>query len=63
VSFQPYFKEAYYRKEIPVWDSYAPGLFAEPGADNWLLLRVLALALGVGMLGGLLIDRFGRRRR
>jgi len=63
VSFQPYFKEAYYRKEIPVWESYAPGLFAEPGADNWLLLRVLALALGVGMLGGLVSGRFGRRRR
>ena len=63
VSYQPYFKEAYYRKEIPVWDSYAPGLFAEPGSDNWLLLRVLVLALGVGMLGGLVIGRFGRDRR
>ncbi len=63
VSYKPYFTEAYYRKEIPVWESYAPGLFAEPGTDGSLLLRLVLLALGVGMLGALVIGAATRARR
>jgi len=62
VSLEPYFTESYYRKEIPIWESYAPGLFAEPGTDVRLLLRLLLLALGLGLLAGLaLAARRGRR--
>jgi len=61
VSYAPYFTEAYYRKEIPVWQSYAPGLFAEPGSDWLMLLRLLGLALAAGMVGSLLVTKPGRR--
>lgn len=47
VSYQPYFTEAYYRREVPVWQSYAPALFGEPGMDGRLLLRLLLMALGL----------------
>ena len=53
VDLAPYFSAAYYRKEIPVWQSYAPTLFGEPARDNWLLLRLLVLAIGFGLLIGL----------
>lgn len=53
-SWQPYFTEAYYRKEIPIWESYAPGLFSDPDNDWLILLRILALALSVGIVAGLL---------
>ncbi|MEX1265707.1 MAG: multicopper oxidase domain-containing protein, partial [Woeseia sp.] len=33
VSLDPYFTAEYYRREVPVWESYAPGLFADPGSD------------------------------
>jgi hypothetical protein len=55
VSWKPYFTEAYYRKEVPIWESYAPGLFSDPGVDWWLLLRLIALALAMGMLAGLVV--------
>ena len=55
VSYDPYFTEAYYRKEVPIWESYAPGLFNEPGVDWWLLLRLVALALITGILGALVL--------
>jgi FtsP/CotA-like multicopper oxidase with cupredoxin domain len=55
VSYKPYFTEAYYRKEIPIWESYAPGLFNDPGVDWWFLLRLIALALTTGMLAGLVV--------
>ena len=55
VSWDNYFTVAYYRKQLPVWQSYAPGLFGDPGPDWILLVRlgVLMLALG-GLLGALL---------
>ncbi len=50
VPFDQYFTSDYYRREVPVWESYAPGLFSDPGTDKVLLWRVLlfSLALGVG---------------
>jgi hypothetical protein len=61
VSWDAYFTEAYYRKDVPVWRSYAPGLFDDVGNDNRLLLRVLVLALGLGMIAAL-VSGFVRRR-
>ncbi|MCZ6831273.1 MAG: multicopper oxidase domain-containing protein [Gammaproteobacteria bacterium] len=55
VSWQSYFTEAYYRKQVPIWESYAPGLFSDPGVDWWLLLRLVALALATGMFVGLVV--------
>ena len=63
VSLEPYFTEAYYRKEVPIWQAYAPGLFSEPGSDRWLLLRLVGLALGLGILGGLLVATLRGSRR
>jgi plastocyanin len=54
VSYQPYFTEAYYRREVPVWQSYAPALFGEPGVDGRLLLRLILMASGLLMLTVLL---------
>ena len=60
VSLDPYFTEAYYRKQIPVWESYAPGLFADPATDSWLLLRLLLLTVGLGLLAGLVSRQLRR---
>jgi hypothetical protein len=61
VSWDNYFTESYYRKEIPVWRSYAPGLFDDTGLDLRLLLRVLGLALAIGMLIALFLSSLFRR--
>ncbi len=61
VSWDNYFTEAYYRKEVPVWQSYAPGLFDDAGVDLRLLLRVLLLALALGMLSALFIHALYRQ--
>jgi hypothetical protein len=50
VSWDAYFTEAYYRKEIPVWEQYAPGLFSDTGFDWFMVLRVLGLALSLGTM-------------
>ena len=60
VSWQTYFTSAYYRKEVPIWESYAPGLFGDPGVDWWMLLRLVALALTLGMFVGLLVSSVRR---
>lgn len=62
VSWAPYFTEAYYRRAVPIWESYAPGLFSAPGTDWLLLVRLLGVALAFGMLGALLVTSFTRRR-
>jgi len=49
VSFDQYFTADYYRKEVPVWESYAPGMFADPGKDGALYWRVLLFALAIGI--------------
>ena len=64
VPWDQYFTEAYYRKEIPVWERYAPGLFSDTGFDWLMLLRVFGLATALGILAALLAGKFfGRGRR
>jgi len=48
MAFDPYFTEAYYRRDIPVWQSYAPELFSDPASDWLMLARVAVLCLAVG---------------
>ena len=60
VSWNQYFTSAYYRKEVPIWESYAPGLFSSPGVDWMMSLRVLGLLLGLGMLVALTFSRLRR---
>jgi hypothetical protein len=63
VSWDPYFSEAYYRKELPVWERYAPGLYSGVGTDTWLLVRLLGFALFAGISAALLVFmRFGSKR-
>jgi len=54
VSWDPYFTASYYRKERPVWDSYAPDLFAATQNDFWLIARLLGLGLALGAIVALL---------
>ena len=60
VSWDPYFTASYYRKERPVWDSYAADLFAATQNDSWLIARLLGLGLALGAIVALL---FRPRRR
>lgn len=55
VSWDAYFTEAFYRKEVPVWESYAPGLFSAAGNDSTLFVRILIFALAMGVLAALLL--------
>jgi hypothetical protein len=59
VSWDPYFTESYYRKERPVWESYAPDLFSATESDSWLLARLIGLGLALGAIAALVF----RRRR
>ncbi len=63
VSFDQYFTEAYYRKDIPIWESYAPGLFSDPGLDWFMLLRVLVLSVALGIMLAMLLTMTLRRGR
>jgi len=63
VPWNNYFTEAYYRKDIPVWQSYAPDLFSEAGTDRRILLRLTILALATGVLGASLLLPMLRRRK
>jgi hypothetical protein len=61
VPWDNYFTQAYYRKEIPVWESYARGLFSDTGFDWMMLLRVIGLALATGTMAALLLTGLLRR--
>jgi FtsP/CotA-like multicopper oxidase with cupredoxin domain len=63
VSWDRYFTEAYYRKDIPVWESYAPGLFSDTGIDRLMLIRVLVLTLSLGIMVAMLLVMLLRRGR
>jgi hypothetical protein len=62
VSWEPYFTAAYYQREVPVWESYAPGLFSQAGNDPVMFVRVVVLALSVGILVALMLNSLMRRR-
>ena len=57
-----YFTRAYYRKEIPVWEAYAKGMFSDTGPDWLMLLRVIGLALSAGIMAALLAMALLRRK-
>lgn len=64
VSWDPYFTERYYRRETPIWESYAPGLFSDVENDGWLMARLVVFAIAVGGLLALLLSlATGRRAR
>ena len=62
VSMDKYFTKAYYRREVPVWEDYAPGLFSQAGNDPAMLVRVIILALSLGIVAALLLNSLLRRR-
>ncbi len=57
VAWDNYFTEKYYRKEIPVWESYMPGLLSEAGVDLRLLLRIVIFAIALGVLAASVLRR------
>lgn len=57
VPWDQYFTEAYYRKEVPIWDSYAPGLFSATGSDSRWYLRLAGLALSLALFTAWLLRR------
>lgn len=63
VSLEPYFSADYYRKTRPVWSSYAPRLFSDPGVDHWIFVRLLILALLTGALVVVLLALFRNWKR
>ena len=63
VSMSTFFDPAYYRKEIPVWQSYAPGMFSDVGIDRRLTIRLLVFAAAGGAFLALLFGAIRRRGR
>jgi hypothetical protein len=62
VSWDSYFTENYYRRQVPVWKSYGPGLFSEAGVDWRLLIRLMIVALACGALFTRLVAGVMRHR-
>ena len=62
VSWNNYFTEAYYRRDLPVWQSYAPGLLSEAGTDWRMFVRLLVFAFAVGVVGASAFSSVLRRR-
>ena len=62
VDLNRFFTEAYYRKEVPVWDSLAKGTFSDMGTDLWMLIRLLGLGLSLGVMVALVINPIINRR-
>ncbi len=63
VPWDAYFTSAYYRKEVPVWESYAPGLFSDTGIDYLFLTRLLVMALCVGVILAIVSASIRSRRQ
>ncbi len=57
-----FFTEAYYRKEIPVFDNLANGTFSDVDTDLWMLIRLLGLGLSLGVMLALMIYAVNKRR-
>jgi hypothetical protein len=60
VPWNQYFTKAYYRKEVPIWDSYAPGLFSATGAESRWFFRVAGLSLSFALFAAWLVRRRAR---
>jgi len=54
MKWDQFFSEAYYRKELSIWQSYAADLFGEPTTDFWLLLRLIGFGIFSGVSAGLI---------
>ena len=63
VDYAQYFSADYYRKKIPVWESYIPAFYSEPGKDNILLIRILLLTLFFGSFLAILRSIFTQRNK
>ena len=50
VSWDQYFTSAYYRKQKPIWESYAPGLFSDTDIDVTTFIRLIIFGLALGTL-------------
>jgi hypothetical protein len=61
VPWNQYFTKEYYRKEVPIWESYAPGLFSDTGADSFWYLRLAGIAASVGLFAAWLVLSVRRR--
>jgi hypothetical protein len=57
VNYAPYFSSAYYRKTVPVWQSYAPDLFGDPERDYGIIARLVILAACLSAIAALLVTR------
>ena len=62
VDLKQFFTKAYYRKEVPVWESLSQGTFSDPQTDLWLVLRFIGLALSLAIMLALLIRVFIRHK-
>ena len=60
VSWDPFFTPEYYRRQVPVWERYAPGVFSEAGPDRAMQIRMTLMAafLAIALAG--LYRRFRR---
>jgi len=61
VDWSPYFTPAYYRKQVPVWEQYGPGVFSVAGTDSILMLRLVLFALFSGIFIAALVWKPGNR--
>ena len=59
-----FFTQAYYRREIPVWQSYDPdGAFADTEMSPWLFIRILSLAFASAVMLMAIAHALSRRKQ
>ena len=63
VGYSQYFSADYYKKKIPIWESYIPSFYAEPAKDNILLFRILLLMLFFGSFLAILRSLYTQRKK
>jgi hypothetical protein len=61
VSWGVYFTAEYYRKQVPVWRSYAPQLFGDPAGDRSVAIRIAIFWFAVAVFLTLLMISWLRR--
>ena len=62
VDLNRFFTEAYYRKEVPVFDNLASVTFSDVESDSWMLIRLLGLGLSLGVMVALVINAINKHR-
>ena len=63
VGYSQYFSADYYKKKIPIWESYIPSFYAEQAKDNILLFRILLLMLFFGSFLAILRSLYTKRKK